>query len=358
LRRFCTNSVPIHAHPGDPARPRRSVVGVRASSLPPALTVAAAALAAVLVPLGFPSSAPAERWLRPVPGELARSFSYTRAAPFARGAHRGVDLGAAPGTAVRSACSGMVVHAGPVARAGVVSMRCGGRRVSYLPLARVAVGAGAAVAAGAAIGTVAAGHGGLHLGVRREADRFAYEDPLALLAPGRPTPRPPATAPSRRTRPPARAPRRVPAAKPAPVPHIVPAAKPAPVPRRVPAAKPAPVPHIVPAAKPAPVPHIVPAAKPAPVPRSALPAPRPARRAPVPAVAPRVAATRRGAPPRAGPALPAARPAGSGSVAPWPVWAGLALALAGAAGSGTTAVRQRRASSPPLVTTDTARRAA
>jgi len=147
-----------------------------------------ALLAAVMLPLAVPSTAVAERWQRPVPGEVARSFSYSRAAPFTGGAHRGVDLAARPGAPVRSACAGTVEHAGPVAEQGrVVSVRCRARRVSYLPLARVTVRAGAAVRAGAPLGTVAAGHGGLHVGVRREADRFAYEDPLALIArPGRP----------------------------------------------------------------------------------------------------------------------------------------------------------------------------
>ena len=75
---------------------------------------------------------------------------------------------------MRAACAGRVVHAGAVAgRDKVVSTTCGTRRVSYLPLAVVAVRAGARIRAGAPIGTVAPGHGGLHLGVRREGDRSA-----------------------------------------------------------------------------------------------------------------------------------------------------------------------------------------
>jgi murein DD-endopeptidase MepM/ murein hydrolase activator NlpD len=113
---------------------------------------------------------------------VARPFSYERAAPFVAGAHRGVDLAAAPGTVVRAACAGRVIHAGAVTgRDQVVSMRCGTRRVSYLPLATVAVRAGATIGAGAPIGSVAPGHRGLHLGVRREGDPFGYEDPMALL---------------------------------------------------------------------------------------------------------------------------------------------------------------------------------
>jgi hypothetical protein len=128
---------------------------------------------------------------------VARSFSYSRAAPFAAGAHRGVDFAAPPGTAVRAACGGRVMHAGRVAGpAAVISVRCGDRRVSYLPLASVVVRAGADLRAGAPLGVLAGGHGGLHVGVRIEADPFGYVDPLALLPPpGRPlpvAPRPPA----------------------------------------------------------------------------------------------------------------------------------------------------------------------
>jgi hypothetical protein len=74
--------------------------------------------------------------------------------------------------------------------------------VSYLPLASVNVRAGSTVRAGAAIGTLAPGHDGLHLGVRRESDPFGYEDPAALLPSARP---PTPLAPPRRT--PRRAPR-------------------------------------------------------------------------------------------------------------------------------------------------------
>jgi len=208
---------------------------VRATSLPIALPVAAAALAlvvAAMAPLAVPSTALAERWLRPVPGEVARSFSYARAAPFAARAHRGADLAATPGTAVRAACSGRVVHAGAVAgRDDVVSVTCGRRRVSYLPLAGVAVRAGAAIRAGAPVGAVAPGHGGLHLGVRREDDPFGYEDPVPLLpAPARPLAPVPVTAAPRPA---------VPRAAPRPMPSR-PAARPA-VPRAAPALAPLPV---------------------------------------------------------------------------------------------------------------------
>lgn len=237
-------------------------------------------MAAVLAPLAVPSTALAERWLRPVPGEVARSFSYDRAAPFTAGAHRGADLAAPPGTAVRAACAGRVIHAGPIAgRDRVVSMSCGGRRVSYLPLATVTVAEDAVLRAGAPIGTVAPGHGGLHVGVRRESDPFGYEDPMALLPP----PDRPFT-PAPRPKPPRAAPR----------------------------------------------PALPPLSPPRAAPRPALP-----RSSPLPST-PRAAPRPHVAPP------PAARPAPASSPAPWPVWGGLAALVCGAAGSGTVAVRRRR----------------
>jgi murein DD-endopeptidase MepM/ murein hydrolase activator NlpD len=249
------------------------------------------------VPLAVPSTALAERWLRPVPGEVARSFDYARTAPFARGAHRGADLAAPPGATVRAACGGRVVHAGPVAGSdAVVSVRCGARRVSYLPLAAVSVRAGASVRAGSPLGTVAAGHGGLHVGVRREADPFGYEDPLALL-PAPPLPAAPVVVPGRRPRWPR--PRRIHPPRPL---HRPPA--------RAPTRRLAPRRFRVPRA---------------PAPRGTAPVTRP--------VAP---------PPR--------------GVAPWPVWLGLALLLCGAAGSGTIAVRRRRrATLRPFATAESLR---
>lgn len=174
----------------------------------------------------FPAAAPAGgRWLRPVPGETARPFSYG-SNPFARGLHRGADLAAPPGTPVRSACAGTVVFAGRVPAQGrAVSVRCGRHRVVYLPLAAIAVRRGAPVAAGTALGTVAAGHrGALHLGVRREGRRHGYVDPDGLLGDDPPPPaavRVPRLGPT--PRPPAPRPRPAPLWPPAP-----PAAVPAP----------------------------------------------------------------------------------------------------------------------------------
>ena len=198
---------------------------------PPAALLIAAALAALAL-LAHPSSAGAVRWQRPVPGEVTRSFDYSPAAPFARGAHRGADLEAAPGATVRAACDGRVVHAGPVpGGAEAVTLQCGSRRVTHLPLRSAAVGRGVRVRAGARIGTLAAGHGGLHLGVRADGDPFAYENPLALLPPAPVlAPGPPIVAPARPSQP------QRPSPRPAPRP-VVPA--PRPVVPAVPALRPA-----------------------------------------------------------------------------------------------------------------------
>jgi hypothetical protein len=116
---------------------------------------------------------------------VARPFAYG-ANPFRAGWHRGVDLAAPVGAPVRAACPGVVVTARP----GVVTLRCGPWRVTHLPLGSVAVRAGASVRAGHLVGTVGAGgeHRGLHLGVRRAGDRFAYVDPLLFLTNGTRTP--------------------------------------------------------------------------------------------------------------------------------------------------------------------------
>lgn len=103
--------------------------------------------------------------------------------------HRGVDLQARPGTLVRAAGAGVVVHAGPVADRGVVSLEHpGGLRTTYEPvLAEVAPGQ--VVRAGQVIGTVgrwAAGHPScrsgacLHWGARRGR---VYVDPRWLVDP-------------------------------------------------------------------------------------------------------------------------------------------------------------------------------
>ena len=122
--------------------------------------------------------------LRPRPAIL-RAFS----GPELRwqAGHRGVDLAGAPGQAVYSAAAGTVVFAGELAGRPVVSVaHPGGLRTTYEPV-QAAIGAGSVVAAGALLGTLAAGHPGcsscLHWGAMwGPASRADYVDPLALLA--------------------------------------------------------------------------------------------------------------------------------------------------------------------------------
>lgn len=164
--------------------------------------------------LWFVPGARAATWARPVDGPVLRSFALT-ADRFARGQHRGVDLGAAPGTMVRAACGGRVRFAGSVPGGGrTVSVGCGRVRATYQHLGHVAVRRGEAIARGAPLGAV--GRSGnprgrgphLHLGAR-EAASGRYVDPLTLLG-GRPQDVPPVRLAPPRAVPLGRAPRPAP----------------------------------------------------------------------------------------------------------------------------------------------------
>jgi hypothetical protein len=240
------------------------------------LTLATAVLVAALA--GAALAAPAVAgWRPPVAGDVVRPFDPGR--PFEAGRHRGVDLAAPPGTEVRAPCAGAVAFAGPVAAAGrVVTLRCGRWRVTHLPLASITVRADVSVEPGALLGTVAraAGHRGLHLGVRREGARFGYADPLHFLA-------------TRRAPPP-----------------LGPAPRPARPPRAAPPRPPQ-------------------AVRPPPAARGSAPARAGRAAAPAPARSHRVAGS-------AGPyrAPPDSNRGLRAPFAPWPAWLGLALVLGGA----------------------------
>jgi hypothetical protein len=178
-------------------------------------------LLALLLLASLPAGEAHARWAPPVPGPPARLFDLG-ADPFAAGRHRGVDLAAARGEPVRAACGGVVRFAGRVAGTGTVSVSCGGWRVSYAPLERIAVRAGARVGPGRRLGRVGhpSGHAGLHLGARREGERFGYTDPLRFLGTTRRAP--PPLVPARKPQRPAR-------------PHVVPRpSRPAPAPAPAP----------------------------------------------------------------------------------------------------------------------------
>lgn len=123
--------------------------------------------------------------VRPAAGPVTAGFD----GPPARWlpGHRGVDLGAVPGTPVRAPADGVVSFAGIVVDRPVVSLRhpsWGGREVlsSFEPVTP-AVGVGQRVRAGQLIGWRASGgHCGsrcVHWGVRVGG---AYVDPLAMMA--------------------------------------------------------------------------------------------------------------------------------------------------------------------------------
>jgi murein DD-endopeptidase MepM/ murein hydrolase activator NlpD len=103
--------------------------------------------------------------------------------------HRGVDLDAEPGRAVRAAGAGTVTWASPLAGRGVVVVEhAGGLRTTYEPVDAL-VSVGDLVERGELLGVVGEGDvhcGGvlacLHWGLRRGRD---YLDPWRLLHPGR-----------------------------------------------------------------------------------------------------------------------------------------------------------------------------
>jgi murein DD-endopeptidase MepM/ murein hydrolase activator NlpD len=109
--------------------------------------------------------------------------------------HRGVDLAASPGTAVRAAGEGIVTWASVlVGRGVVVVLHPDGRRTTYEPV-DASVTVGEHVVAGQVIGGIGTGDthcGGLpsclHWGLRRGR---AYLDPWHLLHPGHPVLLPP-----------------------------------------------------------------------------------------------------------------------------------------------------------------------
>lgn len=137
-----------------------------------ALSILAAAVLAVTVP---PLAAP-------VPGPVVAEFDAT--GPYARG-HRGVDLGAAPGTVVHAPAAGTVVYVGVVAGNLTVSIDAGGGIVVHLSyLARIEARVGARLRTGDPVGVSGRGHTApragpsVHLGLEVDG---SYVDPLPFL---------------------------------------------------------------------------------------------------------------------------------------------------------------------------------
>jgi hypothetical protein len=200
------------------------VIGVHDARVPLLAFFLVAALAVVVVPARAAADG-GSAWRPPLTGATVRAgFSFDPAAPYARGARRGVDLRGTPGAPVRAVCAGTVAYAGRVPAWGPgVSIRCGGGLVAT----ELGLGAGLAVrrgghaTAGALLGRLGS-RGVLRLGARRAASRHGYVDPLALLgadppAAGAPVVAPPAAPLRERPRPAAPHAFSPPAAGPVPV---------------------------------------------------------------------------------------------------------------------------------------------
>ena len=132
-------------------------------------------------PVGAPNAPVTVAYVAPVAGRVVRPFE-PPPTPYAAG-HRGVDLAASPGAAVRAAGAGTVTFAGPVAGRGVlVIAHPDGVTTEYEPV-RPLVAVGRSVAGGQVVARLAGRHAGcpgscLHWGARRGG---RYLDPLALL---------------------------------------------------------------------------------------------------------------------------------------------------------------------------------
>jgi murein DD-endopeptidase MepM/ murein hydrolase activator NlpD len=157
--------------------------------------VLVALLGAGLLALDVGPAAAAQRWRMPVPrATVVSTFSFDRAAPYAGGQRRGIDLRGVPGARVVAACAGVVTYAGRVPGWGRgVSLRCGGLVATELGLASASVARGARLWPGATVGRLGRG-GRLRLGARRAGLRHGFMDPLGLLGRGERS-APPAVAP-------------------------------------------------------------------------------------------------------------------------------------------------------------------
>jgi hypothetical protein len=131
---------------------------------------------------------PALAWTWPVDGPVVRPFVLGDD-PYAAGQHRGIDIAAAAGSAVRAPAGGTVSFAGAVPGGGrtITIRNDGGYSITLLHLGAIAVARGAAIIEGDVVGGV--GPSGdaehdepyVHLGVRLTSDPTGYLDPLGFL---------------------------------------------------------------------------------------------------------------------------------------------------------------------------------
>jgi hypothetical protein len=136
---------------------------------------------AVLAVAALVQAPAAAGWSWPVDGPVLRPFEFGDD-PYAAGQHRGIDIGAPPGTPVHAASAGSVSFAGTVPAGGrTVTVETGdGLSVTYLELDAIRVARDAEVVEGDLIGTVGSAEH-IHLGVRVTADPQGYRDPLLFL---------------------------------------------------------------------------------------------------------------------------------------------------------------------------------
>ena len=143
-------------------------------------TVSATPVAAVAA--GAASRVELPRWTWPVGPvhDLDRSF-HAPAGPYGAG-HRGIDVAAQPGTAVRAPADGVVSFAGVVVDRPVLSIQHSDGLLSSIEPVTAQVAEGDRVSAGQVVGVVATGaHCSdrcVHFGVRRHGQ---YISPLLLL---------------------------------------------------------------------------------------------------------------------------------------------------------------------------------
>lgn len=144
--------------------------------------VLSALLALSLIPVP-PASAAAD-WVWPVTGPILRGFDPPDS-PYGSG-HRGIDIGALPGTPVLAPADGVVTFAGPVGgRLFITIDHGGGLESTYSWLDALLVRRGDQVLRGAAVASSGWGHTGssvphVHMGVKLDD---VYVDPLAYLGP-------------------------------------------------------------------------------------------------------------------------------------------------------------------------------
>ena len=164
-----------------PGHPDRLLIAALATVLAFAALLVTAGPAWPAAEGGAQGASARASWRWPLQGRVVGAFRYSAERPFEARARRGVDIAAAPGTAVRAACGGRVAFAGRVPRHGLaVSVRCGALTATHLRLAATTVRRGAAIPAGSPLGSLGP-TGRLRLGARVTRDRFAYLDPLPLL---------------------------------------------------------------------------------------------------------------------------------------------------------------------------------